>query len=69
MIGQELEAAQRICETLGDSELTNELWTEVVAASDGLSRYLEHSFRLRTLALESGISSTQWYAIRKGKTS
>ena len=66
-IEQELENTQRICEALGNSELTTELWTEAVAMSDACSRYLELGYRLRMLAKDVGITSNQWHKIRKGR--
>ncbi|WP_231913835.1 hypothetical protein [Rhodococcus sp. LB1] len=66
-MAQELENTQRVCEAVGDSELTNELWAQAVALSDECSRYLELRFKLRTLAMEAGISPKQWQDIRRGR--
>ncbi|MFF0541739.1 hypothetical protein [Prescottella sp. R16] len=67
VIAQELENTERVCKAIGDSELATELWTEVVELSDTLSRYLELNFRLRLLALESGITHRQWNSFHKGR--
>ncbi|MBM7458574.1 hypothetical protein [Rhodococcus coprophilus] len=66
-VAHELENAQRACEALGDFELTNELWAQVVALSDECSRYLDLGFKLRTLAMEAGVTPKQWQDIRRGR--
>ncbi|NHU42585.1 hypothetical protein G9373_07320 [Rhodococcus sp. A14] len=66
-IAYELENTQRVCEYIGDTPLTTELWTEAVALGDACSRYLQLGYQLRMLALDSGITPKQWQEIRKGR--
>lgn len=65
-IDQEMDKAQRICQAIGSDGLTSELWTEVVALSDGLTRYMELDRRLYREARSVGITDEQWQAIKNG---
>lgn len=61
VISSELAKAQRVCQALGaDTSLVAELWAEVVALSDGWSRYQALDRRIRREAAAVGFTDEQW---------
>ncbi|WP_336879780.1 hypothetical protein [Rhodococcus globerulus] len=66
-IALEVENTQRVCEYVGESDLTSELLAEAVALGNACSRYLDLGYQLRMLAMESGITPKQWQGVRKGQ--
>jgi hypothetical protein len=66
LIAQEIDKAQRACEAIGNTPLTTELWTEVVALSDAWTRYQDVDYRLYKEAVAAGFTGKQWQAIKDG---
>jgi hypothetical protein len=68
VIDREISHAQRACEALGNSPLTNELWSEVVALSDAWTRFQELNTEVYRHAKSVGFTDEQWQLIWEGKT-
>lgn len=58
---------KRVCEALGSSPATDELWSSAVAMSEALSRYLAADAELQDAARSVGLSDEQWQAIKEGR--
>jgi hypothetical protein len=67
LLAQEIDKAQKACEAVGNTPLTTELWTEVVALSDAWTRYQAVDYRLYKQAVAAGFTGKQWQAIKDGK--
>lgn len=64
VIDREQAKAQRVCEAIGHTPATTELWTSLVDMADTLSRYQELDEELHETARSVGITEEQWRAIK-----
>jgi hypothetical protein len=62
----ELEHAERVCQAVGAGPLPGELWAAAVALGDALAEYKRLDSRLKSAALEVGITDDAWFAIKRG---
>lgn len=65
-IDTEVTKCQRVCETLGDSALTTEMWSEIVALSDAWTRVIDLDREVFQLAKSVGFTDKQWQLIKEG---
>lgn len=64
-IDEELSKAQRLCELLGDSPITTELWTAVVTMADAWTDVVRLRTRLANEAASVGMTREQWQSISR----
>lgn len=62
----EVHKTQRVCQAVGASPVTGDLWASVVALGDQLTEYLAAADGVRETARSVGITDEQWRAIEDG---
>jgi len=66
-VDNEMVRAQRVCDAVGPSAGTGELWAAVVEMSDAWTRFQMLDKKIYDAAREAGITSDQWMAIKLGE--
>lgn len=64
-LATEMRKAQRICEAIGPSPVTAELWSTAVALSDTRTELARLEFKVYEAARSVGITDEQWNSIRR----
>ncbi|PQE02567.1 hypothetical protein CYL16_03325 [Mycobacterium sp. EPG1] len=63
-LDDELSKVQRLCEAVGHTPLTSELWTTAVAMNDTRTEVAKLQARLHEVAISVGMTDAQWNALR-----
>jgi hypothetical protein len=66
IIDGELAKAQRVCEAVGASPSSSELWAAAAASNDAVTEYRRLHRQLFGVARSVGITEDAWFAIKRG---
>ena len=66
IIDNELAKTQRVCEAVGPSPSSSELWAAAAALNDAMTEYHRLHRQLFGVARSLGITEDAWYAIKRG---
>jgi len=66
VLDEEMNRARRVCDAIGPSTDTTELWLTVVELNDLWTKYQQQDKKLFDVAESVGFTDKQWAALKRG---